>query len=54
MARVMLDTPVGPLALASDGEWLTGVGFGPTLDDGGDALLAEAAQQFIAYFLGRL
>ena len=54
MARLTLDTPLGPLALASDGERLIGVGFGSTLDNSDDVVLAEAARQFTAYFLGKL
>ena len=54
MARVTVNTPLGPLALASDGNRLTGVGFGRAPGVDGDALLAEAVDQFIAYFSGKL
>ena len=54
MARLTVNTPLGPLALASDRDRLTGIGFGRARDGDSDALLAEAARQFIAYFSGKL
>ena len=54
MPLALLDTPLGPLALVSDGAALTAATFGPPPDvaPGGDAVLAEARRQLSAYFAG--
>lgn len=53
------DSPVGPLTLVSDGDWLVGLhfeGWNPPAAalHKSDALLATTARQLDAYFAGRL
>ena len=52
-----LDTPVGPVFLSADGEWLTELRYGALpagVEAGRTPLLDEAARQLEAYFAGRL
>ena len=58
MPHAVLDTPLGPLALVSDGAALTAATFGPPPDaaraaePGTDLVLAAALRQLAAYFDG--
>ena len=54
MPSATLDTPLGPLALVSDGLALTAATFGPAPDteSGTDPILADALHQLAAYFDG--
>ncbi|PGH54887.1 cysteine methyltransferase [Azospirillum palustre] len=54
MARLSIDSPLGPLMLTGDGSALTAVGWGRFDRDEPDAVLAETARQLDAYFTGRL
>ena len=54
---IIHDSPVGPLTLVSDGDWLVGLhfeGWNPPASalHKSDALLAETARQLDAYFAG--
>lgn len=54
MPRALLDTPLGPLTLVSDGAALTAATFGDEPDGpaGADAVLDAAREQLGAYFAG--
>ena len=56
MPHAILDTPLGPLALVSDGSALTAATFGPLADavseSRTDAVLADVLRQLAAYFDG--
>lgn len=54
MARLSIDSPLGPLMLSGDGSALTAVGWGRFDQDEPDAVLSETARQLEAYFTGRL
>jgi|SRR4051794_12865441 len=53
-ATTIIESPVGELSLASDGEALTALHFGRAVEAGGtpDALLEAACDQLEAYFAG--
>jgi len=50
----VLDSPVGPITLTSDGSALTGLYMQPGSTDGRCAVLDAAAEQLDAYFAGSL
>ena len=56
MPHAVLETPLGPLALVSDGSALTAATFARLADEAGepgtDAVLADALRQLAAYFGG--
>jgi methylated-DNA-[protein]-cysteine S-methyltransferase len=56
MLALSVESPIGTLRLASDGERLTRLSFGPAQDAASDAspLLLEAERQLQAYFRGEL
>src|SRR5580765_191756 len=56
MARMVLDTPIGPLGLVASAEGLQGVYFDGSRirSEGGSPVLAEATRQLEAYFDGEL
>jgi methylated-DNA-[protein]-cysteine S-methyltransferase len=56
MARMVLDTPIGPLGLVASAEGLQGVYFDGSRirPEGSSPVLAEATRQLEAYFEGEL
>jgi methylated-DNA-[protein]-cysteine S-methyltransferase len=54
MAFLSIPSPVGLLALEDDGNALVAIRWGGGGGGNGSALLAEAARQLAAYFVGRL
>jgi methylated-DNA-[protein]-cysteine S-methyltransferase len=56
MRWTVLDTPVGPLSVASDGAGVSGVRFGAVTTSGGpaDEVLAAAVDELGRYFAGSL
>jgi methylated-DNA-[protein]-cysteine S-methyltransferase len=53
MARITLDSPLGPLTLTASGGALTMLDWGQAPPEGRDPVLDEAAHQLEAYFAGR-
>lgn len=57
MITTTVDSPIGPLELGTDGEWLVRIRFDgefdPTRDRADHPLLADAAAQLAEYFAGR-